>query len=113
MTLFRLVLAFVWLAVVVITIQAGLSHGVGNAMDVFSADLQAGDWRSQFTADLLAQLLLIGVWVAWRQKFSLLGIVLGLSCIMGGLFTVIYVLVLSVYHRGNVQAVLLGKQGSV
>ena len=53
MTLFRLVLAVVWLAVVIITVQAALAHGIGTAVDVFSADLQAGDWRSQFTADLL------------------------------------------------------------
>lgn len=113
MIIFRVILTLVWIAVVAITLQASLTHGVGSAIDVFSADLQAGDWRSQFTSDLLAQLLLIGVWIAWRKKFSLLGIVLGLSCVMGGLFTVIYVLALSVYHRGNVQAVLLGKHVSV
>ena len=113
MTLFRLVLAVVWLTVVIITVQAALSHGIGSAAEVFSADLQAVDWRSQFTADLLAQLLLIGIWVAWRHTFSPLGIFLGLSCVMGGLFTVIYVLVLSVYHRGNAQAILLGKQAKL
>lgn len=105
----RIILVVVWAVVLWSTVLAIHSDGLAMSADVFSSDLLAGNWRSQFNIDLLSHMLLVGIWVAWRQKFSILGLFLGLLSINGGLFTLIYVLILTVAHKGDLNKVLMGK----
>jgi len=104
----RAILLLVWVGVMYVTVVAVANYGVGNASDIFSADVAALNWRAQFDVDLLAHMLLVGIWIAWRHKFSVGGIVLGLLCIMGSLFSLLYVVYLSFHHKGNIVAMLVG-----
>ena len=110
MNIFRVVLPGAWLAIVYVTVVAINAEGLMASITVFSDDLAAGNWRTQFNLDLLVHLALVGIWVAWRQKFSIAGIVVGLLCTFSGtLFSAIYLFGLMLYHKGDVRAVLLGK----
>ena len=112
MMYFRTLLLVVWLIVVYFTVRAIESEGLAVAADVFSSDMSALNWRSQFNIDLISHMLLAGVWVAWRHRFSVSGILLGLLCINGGLFTLLYVLAISLIHKGDVTKILMGINAS-
>jgi hypothetical protein len=109
MTIFRIFLVLAWIAVLVVTVQAVGSQGLGAAGDMFFADLTSGTWHAQFGADFAGHLLLMAAWVAWRHKFSILGCVLGVLCVLGGGFiSFMYILVASITAKGNVTGLLLG-----
>ena len=110
MTLFRLFLGVLWLLILFVTIRAMGGEGWAGT-DHFVADMMAHSWRAQFNTDFSAHLLLMGLWVAWRNKFSVAGFVLAFFCAMGGgLVSLIYLLVLSFIHKGDAKAVLLGRR---
>ena len=111
MVVFRAVLLLCWLIIVAVTANALASESLGVALDVYSYDLNAGDWRTQFCTDLLFHLSLVGLWAAWRLKFSVKGIVFGSLCFLGGsLFSFAYIFALATYHKGNVIAVVMGER---
>lgn len=113
MYLLRAILLLGWIAVTYVTIVATAAQGIPAATEIFSNDMAALGWRAQFNTDLLLHMLLIGSWVAWRQKFSLQGIILGLlCCFSGSLFTYAYLLVLSIYCKGDVKKLVLGKHNA-
>ena len=110
MYILRAILLFGWIAVVYVTVVATSAQGIPAATNIFSSDMADLGWRAQFNTDLLLHMLLAGLWVAWRQKFSITGIILGLiCCFSGSLFTYAYLLGLSVYHRGDMKKLALGK----
>ncbi len=106
----RIILLLVWCVLVYVTVLALSGSGLAAAGDIFASDLAAAGWRAQFNVDLLSHMLLLAVWVAWRRKFSLSGLMLGVLCIMGGLYSLVYIVVLSIYHKGDVKALLLGER---
>ena len=75
-----------------ISINAAFSHGV-NWPAVYFGDVLNLDWRSQFNADFLMHLLLLGCWVSWREGFTIKGYIFGfLSMFLGGMFGFPYLL---------------------
>ncbi len=111
MRIVQLLLALVWLVIVAITVIAIQREGLSASVDVFSYDLAALGWRAQFDADLLAHLSLLGLWAAWRHRFSLAGIAAGLCCAFGGsLFSFAYIFVLLLHSGGDPVKVLLGQR---
>tara|TARA_B100000446_G_scaffold188335_1_gene223734 strand:- start:37502 stop:37849 length:348 start_codon:yes stop_codon:yes gene_type:complete len=110
MMLFRSFLVLFWLAVLIISIHAFRSDGL-IAGEVFIGDIMNGLWRSQFNTDFLAHLLLLGLWASWRQNFSPASWFIGSLCVLGGgLFSLAYLLLLSITHQGNITKILLGKR---
>lgn len=104
----RLALALSTVVIFAVTIAAA-NNGGFNWPAVFAGDLVALNWRSQFNADLVIHLALIGVWVAWREGPGLKGLVFGAFCVIwGGMFTFPYVLIESYRARGDVRRILLG-----
>lgn len=110
--LFRIALAAAWLRLLMVTIDAGQTLGWDKAGDFFFGDM-AHPWRAQFNTDFFCMLLLIAVWMVWRSKSRLLGVLFAVLSIMGGcLFTFAYLLVQSFRAKGNMAAVLLGRHYS-
>jgi len=110
MTLFRLFLAAMLAALLVYTLMVGLAHG-WNLIPPFFAEIQAMTWQGQFNFDFAGFLLLSALWCAWRNAFSLGGLLLSLLAATGGiLFLTIYLLYLSFKTGGDIQAMLLGAQ---
>lgn len=107
-TPFRLLLAVLLIALAAYTISVIASDGIDFVRPFFGA-IAAGGWQGQFNSDFAILLLLIGLWAAWRNRFSGLGIVLGLlGMLLGAAFLTAYLLYLSWRERGDVVRMLVG-----
>jgi len=84
-----------------------INHG-WNLFPAFFGDMAAMGWAGQFNLDFIGFLMLSGLWTAWRNGFSPLGLLLGVVAFFGGMvFLSIYVLILSLSAR-DIQEILLG-----
>ena len=107
---FRFLLIAMFLTILIYTIGVVSVHG-WNFLSVFLADITAVNWAGQFNLDFALFVALVGLWIAWRNKFSLLGIGLGLFTYVGGMhFLAAYLLFLS-FRPSNrsIKDVLIGE----
>jgi uncharacterized membrane protein YozB (DUF420 family) len=110
MTLFRLFLATMLIALAIYTLMVGNAHG-WNLIPPFFAEIQAMSWQGQFNFDFAGFLLLSALWCAWRNEFSVGGLALSLLAATGGiLFLSLYLIYLSVSTGGDIKAMLLGSR---
>jgi len=110
MNALRLLLIVILTTVVTYTIVVVANHGLG-LFPIFFGDIAAMGWPGQFNLDFLGFLILAGVWIAWRHRFSAGGIALGCLVPFGGVpYVSLYLLVTSFRVDGDVQALLLGSQ---
>ena len=108
MAVFRGLLVFMFVAISAYTTVVMLVHGT-DLLPVFFGDVAEMTWRGQFNLDFMCFLVLSGLWVAWRHRFSAGGIALGILAGFGGaLFLTAYLLVMSIKVDGNMNALLLG-----
>lgn len=110
MTAFRLFLAALGLTILLYTLPVNANHGM-DLLPIFFGDIAKMDWPGQFNVDFSTFLLMTMLWVAWRNGFSVPGLLL--ACLVpvgGGMFTSGYVLFLSFQLRGDMAAVLLGSK---
>lgn len=108
MNLLRVLFVIQFIGISAYTIYVGTQDGWDLA-NVFFGDLFALNWSGQFNFDFLNYLLLSGIWVAWRNGFSMAGILLGLlAFIMGIFFFAPYLFYLSSKTKGNIRMMLLG-----
>ena len=108
MLAFRAFLVVSWLVLAGYTAVVIGSHGWG-LLSVFFGDMLAMGWPGQFNLDFMMMLTLSALWVAWRHRFSGVGLLLGLAALFGGaLFLTTYLLVISVTARGDVTQMLVG-----
>ena len=85
------------------------NHG-WNLLSVFFGDMATMAWPGQFNLDFLFMLTLSAIWVAWRHKFSMAGIALGVLAFFGGaLFLTIYLLIAISQVHGDLKKLLLGR----
>ncbi len=109
MTAFRVFLAVLWATLVVYTGLVMANHGTG-LFAVFFGDMAAMGWPGQFNLDFLFMLMLSGLWVAWRHRFSSAGLLLALLAVfLGSLFLTTYLFIVSSQAKGDMKEVLLGK----
>lgn len=85
-----------------------IEHG-WNLFPVFFGDMFAMNWAGQFNADFTCFLTLSGLWLAWRHKFTPMGIVLGIFGFFGGIMVLApFLLYTSFKEKGNISKLLLG-----
>lgn len=110
MNLFRAYL-FAWIiGITAYTSVTVAYHGL-DLLPIFFGDMAKMAWPGQFNLDFLSFLCLGGLWLAWRHKFSLAGIALGLFIFAGGMpFLATYLLIHSYRCRGDVRVLLLGPE---
>ena len=109
MTAFRVFLVVLWAIIVVYTGLVMVNHGTG-LLAVFFGDMAAMGWPGQFNLDFLFMLMLSGLWVAWRHRFSSAGLLLALLAVfLGSLFLTTYLFIVSSQAKGDMKEVLLGK----
>lgn len=106
MTLLRGYLLLGWLLLAGITVWAVATLGLDSA-NVFFSDY-AHAWRAQFYTDFLLHVAPIAAWVYWREQSKLVGLLCALGTLMGGVFTLLYVLVATFRADGDVRRLLLG-----
>ena len=110
MTALRALLFLMFVAIALYTIAAATNDGL-NLAAYFFGDIAKFGWPGQFNLDFMFLLMLAGLWVAWRHKFSPAGLALGLSAtVLGVVFLSIYLLIASVRTSGDIRRILLGEQ---
>lgn len=107
MIAFRIWLVMLLIAVGGYTIAVSLTQGM-NLLPVFFGAMGTLTWQGQFNADFLGMLSLSAIWVAWRHRFTPVGLLLGLLALnLGVLFLAVYLLVQS-FRAANGAALLTG-----
>jgi hypothetical protein len=107
---FRILLVAVFVALISYTVIVVGHHGMG-LIPIFFGDIAKVGWPGQFNLDFLLMLIFSGLWVAWRHHFSAGGLALAALAVNGGaLFLSVYLLVLTVQEKGDMQALLVGKR---
>lgn len=106
---FRAFLVVIFLVIAGYTAVVASNHGM-NLLPVFFGDMTRMQWPGQFNLDFMCLLLLSGLWVGWRHRFSAAGIALGLLAVFGGaLFLSAYLLHASFRAGGDIRVLLLGE----
>lgn len=107
MKVFRFILVVAIATMLVYTLKVGIIHG-WNFAPLFLGDITAMNWPGQFNLDFSSLLLFAGLWMAWRNKFSPIGIILGLITLVGGIpFISTYLLILS-FKSKSIKEILIG-----
>lgn len=105
-------LTIMFITVTVYTIAVANLHGY-NLFSIFFSNIMQLSWNGQFNLDFTMYLLLGALFVAWRNKFSPVALMLSLVAFVGGImFLAPYLLVLYYKHNGNTKKVLLGKHAN-
>ena len=108
MTIFRIFLATLWIALTGYTAVVVSHHGLG-LLPIFFGDMTKMAWPGQFNLDFMFMLMLSALWVSWRHSFSTAGFALALLALFGGAsFLTVYLFVLSLKSKGDIEAILLG-----
>ncbi len=96
--------------VLIYTIFTFQSEGA-NLLQVFFSNITALNWNGQFNLDFSCYLLLSGLWIMWRNKFSTKSIILGIiASIIGIIVFAPYILYLLQKEKGDLQKVLVGNK---
>lgn len=104
----KILLALSTVGIYALTTTAILSQG-WNWPAVAIGDLLDLNWRSQFDFDFIIHLLLLAVWVVWREGANARAYLFGfLSVIMGGMFSFPYLIYAMIQAKGKPEAFLLG-----
>lgn len=110
MKIFKVLLVLFTLGICIYTISVIKNYGF-DLVTPFFGQMTAWTWTGQFLFDFQTYLVLSGLWVAWRNKFSAQGILLALiATVFGIMFLAPYLLILSFKENGNMKRILLGKQ---
>ena len=109
MAAFRVVLVLLFVWVVGYTIPVLAEYGLAPLLPTFFGDMAAFTWPGQFNADFFGFLVLYGLWVAWRNHFSPLGLALGVIALFGGIpFLTAYLFIMSFKVDGDLKTLLMG-----
>lgn len=96
------------LAVLVYTIIAFNNEGAG-LLGIFVNNIQSLTWNGQFNLDFSCYLMLSGLWIMWRNRFSAVSIIIAVTAMIVGIMVFApYLLWLVVKKRGDLKKVLVG-----
>lgn len=107
-SLFKSLLVVQTLGLTIYTLWAFQNEGA-NLFGVFIQNLISLNWSGQFNLDFLCYLLLSGLWIMWRNQYTMTSIFLGLSAmVLGIVWFAPYVLWLIHKEKGDLKRVLVG-----
>ena len=111
MWIFRVFLFGIIAVVGVYTTSVLASYGILVLLPNFFGEMSQLNWQGQFNLDFFMFLLLSGFWIAWRNQFSLAGVLLGIGgVVLGAPYLAAYLLFLSFKLEGDVPSMLLGER---
>jgi uncharacterized membrane protein len=107
-SLFKGLLVAQTIALLVYSFLAFQQEGAG-LFQVFFSNISAFGWNGQFNLDFACYLLLSGLWIMWRNRFSGVSIGIGVvASVLGIIFFAPYLLYLLAKESGNVRKLLIG-----
>lgn len=81
-----------------------------DLFSVFIDNVRSINWSGQFNLDFMSYLILSGLWIMWREHFTIKSIIIGfLAMVLGIVFFAPYVLYLLTKEEGDFKKVLLGR----
>jgi hypothetical protein len=109
MNAFRTLLVVMIIWIIGITGVVAYRHGL-NLVPIFFGDIVSLTWPGQFNADFICFLVLSSLWVAWRNQFSSVGLILlPIAAFFGISFLAPYLLILSYLENGDMKTILMGR----
>lgn len=106
--LFKILLLIQTVGLLIYTLIAFQNEGA-NLFSVFMKNIAALSWSGQFNLDFLSYLILSGLWIMWRNKFTVKSILIGLiATVLGIVFFAPYLLWLTNKEDGDLKRVLIG-----
>ena len=106
--LFKALLFTQVIVILIYTIFAFRAEGA-DLLSVFIRNIGDLGWSGQFNLDFLCYLILSGLWIMWRNKFTLKSILLGIAAtVLGIVLLAPYLLWLINQENGNFRKVLIG-----
>jgi hypothetical protein len=82
-----------------------------NLFNTFVANISSLNWSGQFNLDFSCYLTLSGIWIMWRNKFSTLSILIGITAmILGIIFFGLYLVFLISLEKGDIKKVLIANR---
>lgn len=97
------------IALLVYTFFAFQNQGA-DLWQVFTANIASMTWSGQFNLDFLCYLILSGLWIMWRNHYSLYSILGGMAAMVLGIVVFApYLIVLLVKENGDLKKVLTGR----
>ena len=106
--IFSSLLVFFFLAIGGYTFVAFQKEGI-QLFSIFISQIQSLTWAGQFNLDFSSYLVLSGLWIMWRNKFTVSSLFLGTSAmILGMVFFAPYLLFLLNREKGDLKKVLIG-----
>lgn len=107
---FKLLLLSQVIVLMVFSVLAFQKEGA-DLFSVFFGNILTPGWNAQFNLDFTCYLILSGLWIMWRNKFSAGSIILGvIAAIIGIMVFASYVLYLLFKEGGDLKKVLLGNR---
>lgn len=106
-TALKILLVVFTLIIYAVTVIAFKELGPDEGM-VFVTDFNH-PWRAQFNTDFSLHILLVALWVFWREENIIARILCALGCFMGGLFTFPYLIISLLRCGGDVRKLMLGR----
>jgi len=107
-SLLKTLLVVQTLGLLIYTFWAFQNEGA-NLFGVFIQNLISLNWSGQFNLDFLSYLLLSGLWIMWRNQYTMTSILLGLlAMVLGIVWFAPYVLWLIHKEKGDLKRVLVG-----
>jgi len=111
MLFFRIFLFAIIFVVGAYTFPVMMDYGLLSLFPSFFGEISKLNWQGQFNLDFFTFLLLSGFWIAWRNQFSLLGVLLGIGGVfLGAPYLAAYLLYLSFHAKADFSAMLLGER---
>ncbi|TAD99931.1 MAG: hypothetical protein EAZ97_07485 [Bacteroidetes bacterium] len=109
-TALKILLLMQTLAVLIYTFLAVKNEG-WDLFQIFINNLLALGWNGQFNLDFSSYLLLSGIWIMWRNQFTISSIVMSIvAMILGFVVFAPYLFYLLVIEKGDLKKVLLGNR---
>jgi hypothetical protein len=108
--LFKTLLIVQTVGLLIYTLIVLQTEGV-NFIAVFVSNVKSLAWTGQFSLDFQCYLILSGLWIMWRDKFSSSSIIIGLIAMIFGIIVFApYLLWLIVKDKNDIKNVLIGKR---
>lgn len=104
----KLLLFFQTLVVLIYTAIVFKNEG-NELLQVFISNVSSMGWSGQFNLDFNCYLTLSGLWIMWRNKYSVSSIIIGLlAMVLGIIFFAPYLLYLLKVENSNLKKVIIG-----
>jgi hypothetical protein len=108
--LFKALLIVQTICLLCYTILAFQKEGT-DLLGVFLTNILTISWNGQFNLDFSCYLILSGLWIMWRNEFTLASILFGVFATVAGFIVFApYILFLLVKENGDFRKLLIGSR---